>query len=333
MNEKYNFVGIVQGLLNCGTNESTVVKSLVHDLRQFSLTKPDEKSLKNAVLKSAAFLTLTRRAPTNIQFERELLHEVSVAACHLFTRATLQTCIDCWSWMTSSRPEIEPLVVEEMLNAWQMSADLRLGMFAEYVAEPNPLAKEERDVLKPAPPVNADTHRVWIRYVQERLDIAKYKSDFETELFFNMLHKTLAFSVTERLEDSALNRHVSCVGLRFRFLNMALSIVQQQQNSANGNGSNPCNTIAKWILRERVYFTALDYFAARECRAPTQTSVELREDIKHLLEFWNKIVAEKKYLKEENFTLNLQQTVKLYSWFYCDFLNLLFNLITGYRLR
>jgi len=126
------------------------------------------------------------------------------------------------------------------------------------------------------------------------LDIAKYKSEFETELFFNLMHKTLAFS-TERLDDSCLNRHVACVGLRFRFLVMAISIVQSP------NTLFP-NTIAKWILRERIYFTALDYFTNLS-HMPTQTHAELREDIKYLLEFWHKIVAEKKHLKEENFLL------------------------------
>ena len=126
------------------------------------------------------------------------------------------------------------------------------------------------------------------------MDIAKYKSEFETELFFNLMHKTLAFSM-ERIDDACLNRHVSCVGLRFRFLVMAISIVQ------SSNTLLP-NTIAKWILRERIYFTALDYFTNMS-HMPTQSHAELREDIKYLLEFWHKIVAEKKYLKEENFLL------------------------------
>ena len=97
------------------------------------------------------------------------------------------------------------------------------------------------------------------------------------------------------MDDSCLNRHVSCVGLRFRFLVMAISIVQLSSTLF-------LNTIAKCILRERIYFTALDYFT-NISHVLTQTHAELREDIKYLLEFWHKIVVEKKYLKEENFLL------------------------------
>lgn len=293
MNEKYNYVGIVQGLCKSST-ETLIVKNLRQEMRHYSSIKA-EKQLRDSMLKSAAFLTLIKLNDLNamnFNFEREILHEISTACTSCFSKQIIQVAIDCWSWIISSRPDIEPLVVEEMLNAWQTSADLRLGMFAETANEPNPLAKEEKDVLKPQPPAHIDAHRVWIKYMQERLDIAKYKSDFELELFFNLMHKSLSFS-TERMDDSSLNRHVSCVGLRFRYLVMAISIVQLASNYL------PI-TISKWILRERVYYTALDYFTL-PYKVPTQNNNELREDIKYILEFWNKMVAEKKCLKEENF--------------------------------
>lgn len=107
-----------------------------------------------------------------------------------------------------------------------------------------------------------------------------------------MMHKTLAYS--DENGDSVISRHVSCTGLRFRFLVMALSLLQS---------SVIANTIAKCVLRERIYYIALDYFTLSS-RTPTQSYVELREDLKYILEFWNRIVAEKKYLKEENFAFN-----------------------------
>jgi phosphatidylinositol 4-kinase len=295
MNEKYNYVGIVEGLRK-NLTESVLVKNLCLEMKQMCL-KRNEKKLKDAMLKAAAFLTpqSTKQSTltTNI-FERELLHEISICCSSLFTKQIIEVAIESWSWIISSRPDIELLVVEEMTNAWQMTVELRLGMFCETREEPNPLAKAEKEELKPQPPPNINAHRIWIKYFQERLDIAKYKSEFETELFFNLMHKTLAFSM-ERIEDACLNRHVSCVGLRFRFLVMAISIVQ------SSNALLP-NTVAKWILRERIYFTALDYFTMIS-HVPTQSYVELHEDIKFLLEFWHKMVAEKKYLKEENFLL------------------------------
>ena len=294
MNEKYTYAGIVQGL--CKNNsDSQVVKTLCSDMRQ-SYAKKKQKQLKEAMLKSAAFITLMKTkgifSNSNTNFEREILHELSVCCSNLFSKQTIEVAIECWSWIISSRPDVEPLVAEEMINAWQMTVDLRLGMFSPTVDEPNPLAKEEKDELKPRPPTNIDAHRIWIKYFQERLDIAKNKSDFENELFFNLMHKTLSFA-TDKMNDSCLNRHVSCVGLRFRFLVMALSLLQSSSSIIP-------NSISKWILRERIYYTALDYFTVSS-RVPTQSYSDLREDLKSLIEFWNRMVAEKKYLKEETF--------------------------------
>lgn len=294
MNEKYTYAGIVQGLCKNSSDQS-IIASLCKEMRVAYVGRK-QKELKDAMLKSAAFLTQRKSTcRLNKNFERVILHELSVCCSSLFSKQTIQVAIDCWSWIISSRPDTEPLVIEEMINAWQMTVDLRLGMFSETQMEPNPLAKEEKDVLKPRPPSSIDAHRIWIKYFQERLDIAKYKSDFEVELFFNLMHKTLAFP-TEKLSDPCLNRHISCVGLRFRFLVMALSLLQSSSSLIP-------NTISKCVLRERIYYTALDYFGTNS-RVPTQSYSELREDLRFILEFWNRIVAEKKYLKEENFAFN-----------------------------
>ncbi len=240
----------------------------------------DEKLLKESMLKSVAFMII------NSSHDREILHELSICVVTLFTKQTLSVAIECWSWISSSRTEIESLMVEEMLYAWQMTVDMKLGMFQENVHEPNPLAPGEKDVLKPMPP-DTDAHRIWINYFQERLDTAKYNNDLEIELFVNLMHKSLAFSIENR--DFCINRHVSVVGLRFRFLVMGLSILQF--------GSIVNNAI-KLILRERIYYAALDYFTTCP-RTPTQAFPELRDDIKYLMEFWNKIVAERKYIKDD----------------------------------
>ena len=234
------------------------------------------------MLKAVAFMIIKNG------YDREILHALSLCVVNLFSKQILQVAIECWSWIASAKSDIEFLMVEEMINAWQMTVDLKLGMFAENVKDPSPLAPDEKGIHKSNIP-NTDAHRIWINYLQERLDTAKYNNDLELELFYNLMHKSLGFSLQNR--DSSINKHVSVVGLRFRFLLMGLSILQY--------GCMP-NTTGRMILREKIYYTALDYFTTNS-RAPTQSYCELREDIKYIMEFWNKIVAEKRYLKEENY--------------------------------
>lgn len=62
------------------------------------------------------------------------------------------------------------------------------------------------------------------------------------------------------------------------------------------SGDTIPKSLSKNVLRERIYCACLDYFcAARGC--PTQRPACLQEDINALLNFWNALHADKKYLK------------------------------------
>lgn len=159
MNEKYTYAGIVQGLRK-NVTDANIVAQLAKEIRSATSAK-SQKELKAAMLKAAAFLATAANKSHN--FERSLLHELSRCCAAFFTKQTIQVAIDCWSWIISARPDTEPLVVEEMINAWQMSVDLRVGMFSASQAEPSPLARVENDMLRLSVPLNVDAHRIWIK--------------------------------------------------------------------------------------------------------------------------------------------------------------------------
>lgn len=290
MNEKYNYIGLIQGMLENNlsenkkkfSNEDRIVDLLIKDMHNYCI-KNDEKKLKEAMLKLTAFMTLING------YERQILHELSVCIIKKFNKQIIQVAIECWSWISSAKRSINSLVFEEMINVWQMSVDLSLGMFSPTECEPDPLAPEECEELKPNAPV-IDAHRNLLYYFQERLESARTNSELEIELFIQMMHKSLAFSLDNR--DSCINKHVSVVGLRFKFLTMAFTLLQYDSIQ---------NSINKMMLRERIYYAAFNYFTSSP-RVPTQLFCDLREDIKSIMEFWNKVVAEKKYLKEDNFS-------------------------------
>lgn len=55
-------------------------------------------------------------------------------------------------------------------------------------------------------------------------------------------------------------------------------------------------SLAKNVLRERIYCSCLDYFC-KPITCPSQSSRELREDITTLVRFWQTLHSDKKYLK------------------------------------
>jgi phosphatidylinositol 4-kinase A len=83
-----------------------------------------------------------------------------------------------------------------------------------------------------------------------------------------------------------LNRNVSSVGCRFKLLQCGLSLLQ---------GNTIPKSIARNILRERIYSNALDYFCGPQM-CPSQSREALLEDIHILLKFWQTMRSEKKHL-------------------------------------
>jgi len=76
-----------------------------------------------------------------------------------------------------------------------------------------------------------------------------HKADIEMEMLVDLLHKSL--SLISNNPKAPMTKHVGAVGLRFRILYLALYLVQSDY-LANG--------ISKYLLREKIYHTAFDYF-------------------------------------------------------------------------
>ncbi|CAG9126168.1 unnamed protein product [Plutella xylostella] len=207
---------------------------------------------------------------------------------------------------------LELRLLQEIFAAWQCTVDRKMGLFAVKEPDTNPLAVDEDVKLEPAPPFVAP-HAVWVRYLCEVAETAKYNSQEKVEMLAMLLHsllckrvvaETAKYNSQEKVEMLAMllhrclpitvgdkrdhiNRHVDAVGVRFRLLSCGLSLLQ---------GDILPRSLARNILRERVYSACLDYFC-RGLQCPSRTSGVLREDIISLIKFWQLMHSDKKYLK------------------------------------
>lgn len=76
----------------------------------------------------------------------------------------------------------------------------------------------------------------------------------------------------------------------YRLLSCGLSLLQ---------GDILPRSLARNILRDRVYSVCLDYFC-RGLQCPAKSSATLREDIISLIKFWQLMHSDKKYLKSSD---------------------------------
>ncbi|CAK1541773.1 unnamed protein product [Leptosia nina] len=218
---------------------------------------------------------------------RALLHSVAWSQVDVFTEDAVTSAVECWQWLTTSRPDLELRLMQEIFAAWQSTVDRKMGLFSKQATEISPLAAYEGAKLEPRPPFVAP-HAVWVRYLCEVAETAKYNSLEKVEMLASLLHRTLPITVGD-VKDH-INRHVDAVGVRFKLLSCGLSLLQ---------GDILPRSLARNILRERVYSACLDYFC-RGLQCPSKTSGALREDIISLIKFWQLMHSDKKYLKSSD---------------------------------
>lgn len=270
--------GEIAGLLSVLDEEGK--KGLCERLTQsiWDATKEkNENKYKGALWRGTAYLI---SYSTNDQNVGKLLHAISSSHVEIFTEKTVETAVECWQWILTAREDLELSFIREMVSAWQITFDKKIGLFSEEFEVTSPLAAYEGCKLVPQT-INVRPHMIWLDLISEMVDTAKYCNRDKVEMLCMLIHRCLPID-----KHSKQTRHISTVGCRFKLLQCGLSLLQ---------GNTIPKSLSRNILRERIYFYALDYFcAAPQC--PSQSREILFDDITILMLFWGNMRAEKKHL-------------------------------------
>jgi phosphatidylinositol 4-kinase len=218
------------------------------------------------------------------ELNRSLLHCIAWSQVELFTAEAMRSAVECWQWLITSKPELEIRFLQEMVSSWNCTVQKKLGLFSASQPMTGPLAACEGARLEPDPPF-VKPHGIWVQFICELVETVKYSSYEKVEMLASLIHRSLAMCVGA--EPPCQTRSVSAIGVRFKLLTCGLSLLQ---------GDILPKSLAKNVLRERIYCSCLDYFC-KPVTCPSQFPRELREDITTLVRFWQTLHSDKKYLK------------------------------------
>ncbi|BGP13672.1 hypothetical protein JCM10213_002240 [Rhodosporidiobolus nylandii] len=251
----------------------TLAKNLDHHKLPYKLPE-----LRDLFYRGAASLV---KAPSP---DFSILHLVVSLPVRLFTEASIAVGQEVWTWVADARPELEPRIVAEVLEAWAGTVEHEQGLFSHSLNPHNPLNEETQFTPTDKDALSREyllANRVFapmlamLEFLSSRFQAFRYRN---AELVYASLR--LVFKCLQKSE--AWSTHPLSRELRFRFLSFGFCILQ----------GSLLESVAEYNIRAALYDALLQWFSSRPLWSFGSNRIQLKSDLQAIDELLSAVSAD-----------------------------------------
>uniref|UniRef100_A0A1D1Y4R9 1-phosphatidylinositol 4-kinase n=1 Tax=Anthurium amnicola TaxID=1678845 RepID=A0A1D1Y4R9_9ARAE len=193
----------------------------------------------------------------NLEGFSQLLRLLCWCPAYISTADAMETGIFIWTWLVSAAPQLGPLVLAELVDAWLWTMDTKRGLFASDTRYSGPAAKLRPHLTSGEPEAQPDkdpvegiiAHRLWLGFFMDRFEVVRHDSVEQLLLLGRLLQGTMK-------SPFHFSHHPAAVGTFFTAMLLGLKFCSCQSQSNLQNFR-----IGLHFLEDRIYRASLGWFS------------------------------------------------------------------------
>ncbi|EGD73415.1 Pik4ca protein [Salpingoeca rosetta] len=172
----------------------------------------------------------------------------------------MTTAVACWSWLVSSRPEMETRILCAMEAAWSWTIENRVGLFSSDHGHSQG-REEVFEADMRADPAHEQPVGLWLSFLIERFTVIAPRSLSQSQLITSMVVAALRAA-------PSVCRQASFWESRWKLYRLALTILHMRTQ---------LNDNVQVVLRSQLYSSVLDYFSVPPRWTTTSLAIKAME--------------------------------------------------------
>ncbi|KAL1833745.1 phosphatidylinositol 4-kinase alpha 1 isoform X1 [Daucus carota subsp. sativus] len=219
----------------------------------------DKASFRETCSQATALLlsNLASDPKSKVESFSQLLRLLCWCPAYISTPDAMETGVFIWTWLVSAAPQLGPLVLAELVDAWLWTIDTKRGLFASEVRYFGPTAKLRPHLIPGEPEMQPEknpvdqiiAHRLWLGFLIDRFEVIRHDSVEQLLLLGRMLQGSTKLPWN-------FSRHPAATGTFFTLMLLGLKFCACQSQ-----GHLQRFKPGLQLLEDRIYRASLGWFA------------------------------------------------------------------------